>query len=70
MSTFDVSTLKVALCQIGAGSDKEANIKHAAAAIGNTADAQLVVSIVHLWTVNTKSVLPSTFNQHIFYPYR
>jgi len=43
MSTVDVSTLKVALCQIGAGSDKDANIAHAAAAIEKTADAQLLV---------------------------
>ena len=45
MSTVDVSTLKVALCQIGAGSDKDANITHAAAAIEKTADAQLLVLI-------------------------
>ena len=48
MSTVDVSTLKVALCQIGAGSDKDANITHAAAAIEKTADAQLLVLINEL----------------------
>ena len=48
MSTFDVSTLKVALCQIGAGADKLANISHAAEAIEKTGDAQLLVRIVDL----------------------
>ncbi len=43
MSTFDASTLRVALCQIGAGADKQANIVNAAQAIEKTNDAQLIV---------------------------